>query len=58
MSREFIPTDMRLFGFPVVLDWRMDRNVIELRNPRGDRIRIEIQPEPAALPPPPEAPEQ
>lgn len=38
-----IPTDMRLFGFPVVLDGRADLNVVELRNPRGHRIRIEIQ---------------
>lgn len=42
---KLIPTDMQLFGFPVFFDWRMDRNVVELHNARGDRIRIEIQPE-------------
>jgi hypothetical protein len=49
-----IPTDIRLFGFPVWFDWRVDRNVVELRNPNGHRIRIEIQPEPhPTLPAPP-----
>lgn len=43
-----IPTDLRLFGFPVVYDWRADRNVVELRNGRGDSIRIVIEPEKAA----------
>lgn len=37
-----IPTDMRLFGFPVFYDWRVDRKVIELHNPNGDVIRIEF----------------
>lgn len=40
-----IPTDMCLFGFPVWFDWRVDRNVVELRNTNGHRIRIEIQPQ-------------
>lgn len=39
-----IATDMQLFGFPVYFDWRVDRNVVELRNASGQRIRIEILP--------------
>lgn len=40
-----IKTDLTLFGFPVWFDWRLDRNIVDLRHPRGDRIRIVIQPE-------------
>lgn len=43
-----VPTDIRLFGFPVYYDWRADRNVVELRNQNGYCIRIEIRPEQAA----------
>lgn len=39
---KLIRTDMTLFGFPVFYDWRMDRKVMELVNPNGHRIRIEL----------------
>ncbi len=50
MNERLIVTDMQLFGFPVYFDWRADRNIVELRNPDGQCIRIEIQPEPQDAP--------
>ena len=35
-------TDLRLFGFPVVFDTELAKNIIDLRNPDGQRLRIVI----------------
>lgn len=37
-----IATDLRLFGFPVMFDPLMAQHVIELRNPKGQRITITL----------------